>query len=194
MNVADFQRYLCKNQKREVIFDFDETISKLLADWTKWDKAVGQVLQKYDPAFVPPDVIEAVQENAFINRFGKTLRDDLLHTTYKYEKEVVSGHRVNPVALILIERARSVANLHIWMSNHVGTIHPILYELHLDKVFKRIIARGDVTFIKPHPEGFYVLFDEVSPKSAYLFIGDSKKDEEAAISARIDFLNIRSFS
>src|SRR5271166_6242821 len=86
MNVADFQQYLCKNQKREVIFDFDETISTLLADWTKWDKAVGQVLQKYDPAFVPPDVIEAVQENAFINRFGKKLRDDLLHTTYKYEK------------------------------------------------------------------------------------------------------------
>jgi phosphoglycolate phosphatase-like HAD superfamily hydrolase len=47
---------------------------------------------------------------------------------------------------------------------------------------------------QPHPEGFYVLFDEVSPKSTYLLIGDSKKDEEAAKSVRIDFLNISSFS
>lgn len=194
MNTADFQQYLRKNKKREVIFDFDETISTLLVDWVKWDKAVGQVLQKYDPAFVPPDVIDAVQQNTFMQRFGKKLRDDLLHTTYKYEKELVSGHRVNPVALALIEKARSVANLHIWTSNHAGTIHPILQELHLDNAFKRIIARGDVMFIKPHPEGFYVLFDEVSPKSTYLLIGDSKKDEEAAKSASIDFLNISSFS
>ena len=194
MNSADFEQYLCKNKKREVIFDFDETISTLLADWTKWDKAVGQVLQKYDPEFVPPDVIEAVLENAFIQQFGKELRDDLLRTTYKYEKELISGHRVNPVALTLIEKAQSVANLHIWTSNHAGTIHPILQELHLDNVFKQIIARGDVTFIKPHPEGFYVLFDEVNPKSAYLLIGDSNKDEEAAKSARIDFINIHSFS
>ena len=194
MNLADFQQYLSKNKKREVIFDFDETISTLLADWTKWDKAVGQVLQKYDPAFVPPNVIEAVLENAFIQRFGKKLRDDLLRTTYKYEQEIVSGHVVNPVAITLIEQARPVANLHIWTSNHGETIYPILRELHLEKAFKRIIARGDVTFIKPHPEGFYVLFDEVSPKSAYLLIGDSNKDEEAAKSARIDFLNIRSFS
>ncbi len=194
MKIADFQEYLRKNKKRKVIFDFDETISTLLIDWTKWDKAVGQVLQKYDPAFIPPDVIEAVQQNTFMQRFGKKLRDDLLHTTYKYEKELVSGHRVNPVALALIEKARSVANLYIWTSNHAGTIHPILQELHLDNAFKRIIARDDVTFIKPHPEGFYVLFDEVSPKSTYLLIGDSKKDEEAAKSARIDFLNISSFS
>jgi phosphoglycolate phosphatase-like HAD superfamily hydrolase len=48
--------------------------------------------------------------------------------------------------------------------------------------------------MKPHPEGFYVLFDEVNPKSAYLLIGDSNKDEEAAKSARIYFLNIRSVS
>jgi HAD superfamily hydrolase (TIGR01549 family) len=194
MKTADFQEYLRKNKKRKVIFDFDETISTLLIDWTKWDKAVGQVLQKYDPTFVPPDVIEAVQQNTFMQRFGKKLRDDLLHTTYKYEKELVSGHQVNPVALALIEKARSVANLYIWTSNHAGTIRPILQELHLDNAFKRIIARGDVTFIKPHPEGFYVLFDEVSPKSTYLLIGDSKKDEEAAKSARIDFLNISSFS
>jgi phosphoglycolate phosphatase-like HAD superfamily hydrolase len=194
MKIADFQEYLRKNKKRKVIFDFDETISTLLIDWTKWDKAVGQVLQKYDPAFVPPDVIEAVQQNTFMRRFGKKLRDDLLHTTYKYEKELVSGHRVNPVALALIEKPRSVANLYIWTSNHAGTIHPILQELHLDDAFKRIIARGDVTFIKPHPGGFYVLFDEVSPKFTYLLIGDSKKDEEAAKSARIDFLNISSFS
>lgn len=194
MKTADFQDYLRKNKKRKVIFDFDETISTLLIDWTKWDKAVGQVLQNYDPAFVPPDVIEAVQQNTFMQRFGKKLRDDLLHTTYKYEKELVSGHQVNPVALSLIEKAHSIANLYIWTSNHAGTIHPILQELHLDNAFKRIIARDDVTFIKPHPEGFYVLFDEVSPKSTYLLIGDSKKDEEAAKSARIDFLNINSFS
>ena len=194
MKITEFQQYLRKKQKREVIFDFDETISTLLIDWTEWDKAVGQLLQKYDPAFIPLGIIEAVQQNTFMQRFGKKLRDDLLYTTYKYEKKLVSGHRVNPVALALIEKARSVANLHIWTSNHTGTICPILQELHLDSAFKRIITRGDVMFIKPHPEGFYLLFDEVTPKSSYLLIGDSTKDEEAAKSAGIDFLNINSFS
>ncbi|HYX49958.1 MAG TPA: hypothetical protein VE843_09475 [Ktedonobacteraceae bacterium] len=45
MKTTDFQQYLRKNQKREVIFDFDETISTLLIDWAEWDKAVGQLLQ-----------------------------------------------------------------------------------------------------------------------------------------------------
>ena len=193
MKTTDFHQYLRKSQKREVIFDFDGTISTLLINWAEWDRAVGQVLQGYDPAFVPLGIIEAVQQNAFMQRFGKKLRDDLLHTTYKHEKELLSGHQINPVALALIEMARSVANLHIWTSNHLETIYPILQELHLDNAFKRIIARGDVTFIKPHPEGFYLLFDENNPKSAYLLIGDSKKDEEAAKSAGIDFLNISSF-
>ncbi|MBV9480134.1 MAG: HAD family hydrolase [Acidobacteria bacterium] len=193
MKITDFQQYLQKNQKREVIFDFDETISTLLINWAEWDRAVGQVLHRYDPAFVPLGIIEAVQQNIFMQRFGKKFRDDLLHTTCKYEKELVSGHRVNSVALILIKKARSVANLHIWTSNHLETIYPILQELHLDSAFKRMIARGDVTFIKPHPEGFYLLFDENNPKSAYLLIGDSKKDAEAAKSAGVDFMNISSF-
>jgi HAD superfamily hydrolase (TIGR01509 family) len=79
------------------------------------------------------------------------------------------------------------------MSNHLKTIYPILQELHLDNAFKWIIARGNVTFIKPHPEGFYLLFKKSNLKSAYLLIGDSKKDEEAAKSAGINFLNISSF-
>ena len=193
METADFQQYLRKNQKREVIFDFDETISTLFIDWAEWDKAVGQLLQKYDPAFIPLGMIEAVQQNMFIQRFGKKFRDDLLHTTYKHERKLVSSHRVNPVALALIEKAQSVANLYIWTSNHLETIYHILQELNLNNAFKRIIARGDVMFIKPDPEGFYLLFDEANPKSAYLLIGDSKKDEEAAKSAGIGFLNISSF-
>lgn len=193
MKTTDFQQYLKENQKREVIFDFDETISTLLINWAEWDRAVGQVLQEYDPAFAPLGIIEAVQQNTFMQRFGKKLRDDLLHTTYKYEKELVFGHRVNPVALALIGKARSVASLHIWTSNHLETIYPVLQELHLHNAFKRIIARGDVTFIKPHPEGFYLLFDEINSKSVYLLIRDSKKDEEAAQNAGIDFLNISSF-
>ena len=193
MKTTEFQQYLRNYQKREVIFDFDETISTLLINWAEWDRAVGQVLQRYDPAFVPIGIIEAVQQNTFMQRFGKKFRDDLLHMTHKYEKELVSGHRVNSVALALIEKARSAANLHIWTSNHVETIYPILQELHLNNAFKRIVARSDVTFIKPHPEGFYRLFEEVNPKSTYLLIGDSKKDAEAAKSAGIDFLNISSF-
>jgi phosphoglycolate phosphatase-like HAD superfamily hydrolase len=193
MKTTEFQQYLQKYGKREVIFDFDETISTLLINWAEWDRAVSQVLQKFDPAFVPLGIIEAVQQNTFMQRFGKKFRDDLLHTTCNYEKKLLSGHRVNPVALALIEKARLVANLHIWTSNHLKTIYPILQELHLDNAFKRIIARGNVTFIKPHPEGFYLIFEKSNPKSAYLLIGDSKKDEEAAKNAGIDFLNISSF-
>ena len=92
MKTTEFQQYLRKYQKREVIFDFDETISTLLINWAEWDRAVGQVLQRYDPAFVPLGIIEAVQQNTFMQRFGKKFRDDLLRTTCKYEKELVSGH------------------------------------------------------------------------------------------------------
>src|SRR5690348_4125119 len=51
MKSGDFRVYLEEHKKRDVIFDFDETISTLLADWTDRDKAVVQLFQKYDPLF-----------------------------------------------------------------------------------------------------------------------------------------------
>jgi HAD superfamily hydrolase (TIGR01549 family) len=193
MKSGDFRTYLEEHKKREVIFDFDETISTLLADWTDRDKAVVQLFQKYDPLF-PSRKIRAADENAFTKRFGAALRDELLTTTYEYEQRLVTGHRANSVALTLIQKAQPVANLHIWTSNYEPTVRPILKELCLEDSFKRIITRNHVMFLKPHPDGFYLIFDQATPKSAYLLIGDSENDRYAAENAGIDFLNIGSFT
>lgn len=190
MNIKEFEIYLKEKNKKHIIFDFDETLCTLLIDWTNWIKEMEEVFSQCNVKLSTSESgysSYAKAQNICIKQRG----DEILEINYSNEKEYYSGYDLSPVAIPLLELAKNYAELYIWTSNDKRTVLPILKELNIDKLFKKIIYRNSATYIKPNPEGFNLINERNNPKSEYLLVGDSEADKGAAIESGIDFLNIK---
>lgn len=192
MNKTTFENYLLSKGKKQVIFDFDETITTLLIDWSYWHKDVCELFTQYDknPVKYEQKKFNTLQ-NEYIARYGTKLKDELIDINYEVEKNYFSGHIPSSLTLSLLSLTKKIANIHMWTSNDRRTVTPIIKELGIENLFDKIISRNDVNFVKPDPYGFYLIYNNVNPKSDYLLIGDSDADKMAAQNANIDFINIK---
>lgn len=190
MNINEFENYIKEKNKKHIIFDFDETICELLINWDNWCREIEEVASYYGIEVKQSEFGFQSAQNACIEKGGKGVRDKILEISYQTETNYYSGYELLPVALPLISLAKEYAELYVWTSNDRRTVMPILKELKIGKSFSKVVARNDVNFIKPNPEGFSLIDDKDNPKSEYLLIGNSKADEGAGRHAGIDFINI----
>lgn len=194
MNKSDFEKYLQTQDKKHVIFDFDKTITELLVDWSYWRNDLTALFLSYDNDFDINNFANWTEaQNFYIESFGDEIRDKIIEISYRVEKEHYSGNELVPVALEILDSAKKHAELYIWSSNDKRTIEPIIKELNVETLFDKIVSRNDVTYIKPNPSGFDLIFNPDNSKSAYLMIGDSEFDRFAAQNSEIDFINISEF-
>lgn len=192
MTIAAFEQYILEEHKQHIIFDFDETLCTLHIDWKKWGDDLEVCIRAYDPNFSMTKVNGlARMQNAYVKKFGKTFRDELVAFNSDAEKKYYSGYSIVPHALDLLHIATRHADVHIWTSNDTSTILPILHELNINHLFKTIVGRNDVAYIKPDPEGFSHIYAPEENISSYLFVGDSTADRDAAASAGIAFIPIQ---
>lgn len=191
---AQFEKYIIDNNKKHIIFDFDETLCTLLVDWAPWRKEMDALFALYgltpknEPGFNYAEII-----NRCVEKDGDGVRERVLEINYRIEKEHYSGYALSPLAMPLLELSKKYAKLYLWTSNDRRTVTPILEELNISKLFEKIVTRNDVKYSKPKADGFFLIHDKKSPLSQYLLIGDSRSDSGAAIDAGIDFLNIAEF-
>jgi len=193
MNLTEFETYLKERGKKHVIFDFDGTICKLLVDWKNWCREIEALNVLYETGADPAVVGFQEIQNICVKKGGKEARDRITEIGYRNETEYYTGYRLLPVALPLIALAKKYTRLSLWTSNNSRTVLPILAELNIADAFEKIVARNDVSLIKPDPEGFQLMYDTNNPKAEYLIIGDRKADEDAGRNAGIDFINISEF-
>jgi HAD superfamily hydrolase (TIGR01549 family) len=194
MNIKEFENYIKEKNKKHIIFDFDETICELLINWKNWCKEIEELASDYDVELKTSEFGFQNIQNACIKKGGKEAWDKILEISYRNEKECYSGYKLVPVSLPIISLAKKYAELYVWTSNDQRTVMPILKELKINSSFSKVVARNDVDFIKPNPEGFYLIYDKNNPKSDYLMIGDSEADLGASKDAGIDFINIKELS
>jgi phosphoglycolate phosphatase len=190
MDIKEFEIYLQEKNKKHVIFDFDETLCTLRIDWENWRREMDDLFSAYEIRLDPSKIGYSKVQNYCIEKYGAKARSKILEINYKNERDCYSGYELPPITRPLLSLAKAQAKLYIWTSNDIKTVAPILAELEINKLFNKIITRNDVRYIKPDPEGFYLISDKNSPKSYYLLIGDSSSDSGAAKNAGIDFLNI----
>jgi HAD superfamily hydrolase (TIGR01549 family) len=176
--------------KKHVIFDFDETICTLRIDWNVWIKEMLEMFQACEKDFAFDESRYAETQNDFMLKYGEEIKNKIIDINYDVEKNHYSGYEVIERSVSLLPEISKLAELSVWTSNDRRTITPILDELGIDKYFGKIICRNDVDFIKPDPAGFYLIYDNKNPKSEYLYIGNSRVDSEAAKNSGIDFVNI----
>lgn len=187
--------YLNNNPKNQLIFDFDNTLVSLQIAWDKWPEAIEAELELLDQA-----ILAAYQEgqlnlselqNSYVEKFGRRIRDKIIAHCGQFEGQYLRGYKVNEELISEIDSVEGTK--YIWTSNARSTVVAILNELGILGNFEKIIARDDVTFIKPKIDGFEFLYDPKTQKESYLLVGDSGSDAKAASEAAISFYKITYF-
>lgn len=183
-------KYLHEKKKRHVIFDFDETIGKVLVDWERWKQELIKILKKYNSTYVlKVGRSWAEIENEGIAQHGQAFRDDLTPFYARYESEAVYGFK--EYETISIIKSLSGMSLSLWTANARKTVEPLLEKIGLLTSFLPIVTRDELFYRKPHHEGFaHIHKIHNLPLADYLFIGDSDADRLAAKGAGIEFLHV----
>lgn len=193
MTIQELENYLKEKDKKHIIFDFDQTLATLLIDWSVWREEMKEIFLSYGIDFDSRKSEYnkyAEIQNYCVEKYGNEAGNRFLEMNYNHEKEYCRGYDLLPTTLPLLDSIKNQAELYLWTSNDKRTIAPILEELKIERLFKKIVTRNDVRYIKPSSNGFFSIYDKNLPKSEYLFIGDSPVDIGAGKEAGVDFINI----
>lgn len=193
MELAD---YLRKTKKTHLIFDFDETILKLLLPWDDAFKRIRKELISLDEKtygdYGSRKISFSLLQNKYVREFGKKILGNFIKNEIGFEREELRGVILNPKLLDFVKNSSSY-EMFIWSSNAKPTIEKLLKQHGIFGKFKKIVSREDVSFLKPEVDGFELLHDVKIPKEKYLFIGDSVNDKLAAEKLGIDFFLVDFF-
>ncbi len=173
-------------QKSVLVFDFDQTIAKIIIEWAGWHSKIVEVFRQFEPDF-PYSYGENVFPitNEMIKKYGEEMRVKLNEVSSEYEMENAEGLIVNE---ILVDYIRGDSReKHIYSSNSKELLKKFLRELEINSLFEKIISRDDVPYIKPDPSGFEIIYDPDKDKSDYIMVGDSSSDKEVANAFGIDY-------
>lgn len=192
MDNMQLKEYLAKKNKKYLIFDFDETIAKMEIDWSGWHTGIGEVYRQYNPQARSYAADEHSRYNGYVDKFGQELVKKTQQFNAQYETEMTTGFIPYPELIKFIKKDNQYQKF-VYSSNSSQVVIKGLKELGIVDKFKKIVSRDDVTYIKPHPEGFSLLCDREIPHSEYLFIGNSHADKKAARAAGIDFFLVEYF-
>jgi HAD superfamily hydrolase (TIGR01549 family) len=182
-------KYLKENLKTHLIFDFDETIVKLLLPWDRAVIRIEEDISKLDPTIINDyknrKISYAMLQNLYVEKYNDLALNLILKNNPAFETEELQGYLKNDGIIDFIKE-NNYKNF-IWSSNTKFVIEKILEDLNILNKFSKIITREDVKFLKPSLDGFKVIDDKVTPVKNYLFIGDSWNDKDAAKQLSIDY-------
>ena len=182
--------YIKVNNKTHIIFDFDATLFLLVLPWANWKEGLKIELVKIDATiwdeYESGSLNIAGLQNKYLNNHGQTVRDFMNNHSASFEMESLEQYKPNTDLISTLNELNHVHKF-VWSSNALPVIQMVLEETGLVDKFEKIVTRQDVEFIKPSPDGFYKIYDESVPKSAYLMVGDSSHDRGGAEAAGIDF-------
>ncbi len=179
---------------KHVIFDFDETLAKLIVDWPFWHKEIIPIIKKYDASFDENTYLNMYSIHQLINKYGENFRSDYVNFEIATEKKYYRGYKLIEKSFDLLQELHEQnKKLYLLTSNCREVVLPILEELKIADYFSKIVTVDDVKNLKPTPEPFKLIASEPCDKSEFLMIGDSKSDSEFAQNVGIDYLDVSEF-
>lgn len=179
--------------KKYLIFDFDRTLAKMEIDWSEWHPGISQVYAEFDPNHGYEQGKNPHEyHNRLVKNHGIKLKQKLKKFNQVYEQQYLTGFTPNS-ELIDFVRNNTTHTLFVYSSNSRSTVLKGLEVLGIAEKFQQIISQDDVTYVKPDPEGFYLIPNFADHKAEFLMIGDSNADRGAAAAAGVDFLECNVF-
>lgn len=187
--IHPLEKYLNSIKKTNLIFDFDETIVRLILPWEKSTDRIKEELIKLDPKpledYKKQKIGFSELQNTYVLKFGDEALKLFIKDDLDFEREDLIKYLLNDNLIDLIKKLENY-KMAIWSSNTRPTIAKILDELGILNKFTKIVSREDVRLLKPYTEGFEKIYDG-DPKINYLIIGDGRSEQEPAREIGIDF-------
>ena len=177
-------RVIKSSNKTDIVFDFDQTIAKILIDWDEWEVLMGELMKKFDPGWVSLGDGIHHRLNEYIKKYGSDFCQEVVKITSEFELKNNKGFILNTELVDLVRQVDK--RMYLFTSNTRELVIPYLKKEGLFDLFGKIIARNDVLYAKPDPEGLGLIYNSRIQKRNYVFIGDSKNDLAAALAFGID--------
>ncbi len=196
----NLKEYIKKNNKRYVIFDFDATLFHLVVPWDRMKDEQLARLREIDAMLWGQcdrgEITFTQLLNESIDKHGNGVREYLNDHAATYEVDNIERYKPNHELLEVLSELEVMPDitLYLWSSNARPVIDTILKENGMENYFDKIITRQDSWRMKPHADGFDLIYDKDTEKSAYLMVGDSSHDRGAAEAAGIDFYLVDFFN
>jgi len=169
---------------RNIVWDFDGTLADLHIDWFALKKEVCERLFPTEK-FSDPLSLGQIEEKVRALR----LRTKYIHILRTYESGAT--YTLLAQSIHFIKSYGKEYRMAIVSDNLKSTILSILEREQLDTFFVETVAKDDIMYSKPHPEGLINLQKKWSDsKDHWVFIGNSWKDKEAALSFGVRFIDI----
>jgi FMN phosphatase YigB (HAD superfamily) len=189
-------KYLKNNPLiKNIIFDFDDTLVSLQLDWENFmqtwpDEVEGKTGIQFPEGQTQMNHPELV--NALVKKYGREILNADRKIYENFEEDSLTNFQVNDRLIEFIKDNTENLNFYIWSSNTRITIETILNQLQIFELFKKIVSRNDVEYVKPDNDGFAQIANKAdSDEDTFLFVGnDLYSDKGAATASMIEFFHI----
>lgn len=196
--VDSLLKLIHQKQYRSLIFDLDQTLTRLDLPWEEWKERVI--------ASLPPEAAKELEEvlktegapwGEVVNRqIVKNARfyEEFIKICQAFESKHFAHTPYDELIKMLPKLKEAGCELFLWTSNTRSTAERALTEMGVLQLFQQLLTREDVKLGKPHGEGWKQFIFANQDPSARLMIGDSQNDELAARAGGIAYYEINFFN
>ena len=186
-----------QKQYQNLIFDLDETLTRLDLPWEKWIEQVT--------ASLPPDMAEKLEQLLAIDGapWGEVVNEQITQDTDFYnqfikicqdfEAKHFAHTPYHDLIKALPQFKEQGCKLFLWTSNTRQTAERALVELGVRQLFTQLLTREDTRLGKPHVEGWSQFPFSSQDTGLSLMIGDSQNDALAAQARGVAYYKISFF-
>lgn len=195
--VKTLRELVRQKQYHNLIFDLDETLTRLDLPWEEWIEQVT--------ASLPPDMAEKLEQLLAVDGapWGEVVNEQIIKDTAFYNRFITicqdfeakhfAHTPYHDLVQILPEFKAEGCELFLWTSNTRQTAERALLELGVRQLFTQLLTREDIKLGKPHVEGWGKFAFSNQDPSLSLMIGDSQNDALAAQAGGIAYYKISFF-
>lgn len=164
-----------------IIFDFDETIARLVIDWSFFHVYMKELAEKHGVESQREEMNTDGFTRFFIEKYWDEGKQKIEAVFEKTESEHYSGLQVNQELVDFIRNNSEKYRFHILSNNMYSSLIRALWELKIQDAFVHIFGRNSVPKPKPFPDGIQKIMQEQWWETAdFVMIGDNPNSDIAA--------------
>ncbi|MGE5703835.1 MAG: HAD family hydrolase [Clostridia bacterium] len=181
-----------------VIFDMDNTLLKSRINFAEMKRAIFQLLvekQMCEPTLdwehhTASQLIEIGRQS---ERNSKAIESQMWEAVTFYEKEGMHGAVLEDHAVEVLEELHQRYHLFILTNNASAAAREALAETGITHFFEEIVAREQMSALKPSPSGIHYILNQYPQWSVanWTMVGDSWIDGKAAQDGGVRFVAYR---
>ncbi|GED71327.1 haloacid dehalogenase [Brevibacillus reuszeri] len=184
-----------RNFHRAIIFDMDNTLLQSRINFLEMKRAIFQTW--VDNGICAPTLewqdytaSQLIEIGRRSERMTSDLESDMWAAVTAIEKEGMHGAVLEAHAAEVLEKLHQSYRLFILTNNAYAAAQEALNETKIVHYFDEVVAREQMTTLKPHPSGINYILKQYPdlPVSAWTMIGDSWIDGKAAQDGHVRFV------